>query len=269
MPTASDLVYDHRTAERAFEQTRSARSAYLPAALPPLDVALGASFLLDHARRLREPELARTLARIPAELLEADPAARIEAAAWALWFAHTSWLAERSGKTDARVRASTLEAATEVKRRMMKVATFALDDHAAATAELASIASGSGHGDLASDLARLARVYDRHRVELESAGPRYRAADARRARELSATILAELGEGSADAETTWREETSRAFQLAEETWDRARKFLHAIDFEHGEERYPSVWSVRPTRAAKRAAAGPDDGGAPDDAEKTE
>ncbi|AKF03672.1 hypothetical protein [Sandaracinus amylolyticus] len=260
MPTSDEILYDHRTAERAFEQTRTERAAYAVASLPRLDVALASAFFVEQARRLRAPEVARELAKIHPDLLPPDAADRIETSAWALWFAHTTWLAESSGKTSAKLRVTTLQAATELKRRMTKVATFVLDDDPTAAAELAAIASGVGHADLASDLARLARLYARHADDLASAGPRYRAADARRARELSAAILAELGEGDPDGETTWRNETSRAFQLAEETWDRTRAFLHAIDFEHGEERYPSVWSIRPGRRAERRSEDADDDG---------
>lgn len=252
----TDIPYDHRIAERAFEQTAAERAAYAPAALPRLDVALASAFLIEQSRRLRAPEVARELAKLHPDHLAPGAADRIENAAWALWYARTTWLAESSGKTTAKLRVTTLQAATDLKRAMMKVATFALDDHPLAAVELASIASGVGHADLASDLARLARLYVRHAAELETAGARYDAEDARRARQLSAAIIAELGEGARGDEEKWRHETSRAFQLAEETWNRARRFLHAIDFEGGEERYPSVWSVRPTRSAGR----PEEGG---------
>lgn len=94
--------------------------------------------------------------------------------------------------TEALVPMEVVQSATTLKREMIRVIEYNLDDPEAQR-EVADIVSGQGYLDLAQDLRRLADVYTRFAPQLQVDKKRYRAQDAKRAADLADQIAPTKG----------------------------------------------------------------------------
>lgn len=255
--TNTDTPYDAQAAQRGYRETAADRQRFSTATPPRLDPSAAAILALEISRTtLRDPAIAQRFDLLHAELLERDARARIEPAAWALWYATMQRQSAEASSTDAKLSASLIALATETRQRMIKVLEYVHGDDAKIAAELADIRRGSGHVDLASDLSKLADLYGRVGRQLkDEAGPQYRPADRRRAGELAGRIVAELGQSAGAEAATWRKEQAAAFALLLNAYEKVRRFGIALFEADGEALFPSLWSVR---APRRAAAEDDD-----------
>ena len=112
--------------------------------------------------------------------------------------------------------------------------------------------SGSGYLDLASDLGRLATLYDDHEDTLAADAIHYRAADAARARSLAARIVAALGDAS---DRTSADAVNRSYTVLAATYEPIRRFGIAMYRQSApDELFPSLFSVR-AAPQRRAAEG--------------
>ena len=124
-----------------------------------------------------------------------------------------------------------LDAATELRRDMLRVLEFRLGDDAEVAARLDFIRRGTGHQDLADDLVRLGGLYHTHKNTLSGMPRPYQSTDADRASKLAAQILMTLGlqpaleKTGAGAKATghdnldWGDLQARAATLLEQSYD--------------------------------------------------
>lgn len=257
-PIIEELRYDAQAAERGYRDTSSLRAEVRDASPPRIDVQQAAIFGLRIANEIEKPEVRARFAKLPEDLLSSAVLGRMGSASWGLWYAGAQRSTAEAKDSGARVSAATLKRAAEVKGRMMRVADYILGDDPDAGPEVASIRAGSGYADTAEDLTRLAKLYAAHAEQLEGAGTHYRPADARLAKEVAALILSELGSSDTPQIMTAKDEAARAFRVLETTYEQVRKFGVAL-FEDGEERFPSIYSIRPPRTSGPAA---EQGGTP-------
>ena len=124
-----------------------------------------------------------------------------------------------------------LDAATELRRDMLRVLEFRFGDDADVTARLDFIRRGTGHQDLADDLMRLGGLYHSHATTLHGTPSPYRAWDGERASKLAAQILMTLGQKPSLEKTSagtkkssqlsddWSDLQSRCATLLEQAYD--------------------------------------------------
>ncbi|AKF03535.1 hypothetical protein DB32_000684 [Sandaracinus amylolyticus] len=251
-----EVRYDAEAAERGFRDTTALRAAVRdPSAPRGLDLQQAALFGLRIARQLAEPAVKARFDRLPDDLLSPSARNTIGPAAWALWYAVARRASATAGESSARLSEATLQRASAIKARMMKVAEYVLDGDARAATELASIRAGAGHADLAEDLTRLAALYREHAARLAEGGVHYRRTDARSARDAAAAILAELNDDEPSEARIAREDAFRAFRVLEQTYEPVRLFGRALFAHDGEERFPTIYSIRPARGSRTSEEG--------------
>jgi hypothetical protein len=156
-----------------------------------------------------------------------------------------------------------LQSAAEIKTRMLKLCEYHLGDQPVDGSEIADIRSGTGHIDLAVDLVRLAKLYQKHKSIIKKDPKHYVASDANDARTHSSEILRLLGEARNENAKTWSDMVARAWILLLEVYgevSNAGRWLFHHD--EPENRFPSLWAVaragqgRPKKSAEENSAEP-------------
>lgn len=264
MPYSNDedeedvFEYDPEAAEDGWTALVSNRAAVGTASLPSLDLASVAILGLHAARRLLVPE---TRAPFEAQLPQYfDPAIldRLGPAAWAVWYGETRRRTLEATSSGGKLSVQTLERSTDVKKRMLRVVTHALDEHPKAGLEVESIRAGSGFTDLGQDLIRLAALYERYRKIVEKDGLYYDAADVSLAKSLAGQILFELGESQTQELTKLKGELAQAFVVLREDYDTVRRFAAA--FWNDDDHFPSLFTARTAnRSSTKKSSDPDAG----------
>lgn len=256
--TPDQITYDVALGQRSFDALAGLRAA-VPRespAMPKLDPQDVATLVIGIARRIAEPSIRKRFENVERELAR-EVVDRLEPAAWALWHATQRRSVAVAATSDALVPMGVVTESTALKSAMLRVVQYHLDEVPGAAEEIAAIVSGQGHADLASDLDRLAQLYEDHAELLAEDTRRYRAADALRARELAQAIVSAMGAQSSD---TAADALRRAFVVLDETYAPIRAFGLAIfRLEGGEEMFPSLFSVRAPRSTRPAAPGGEPG----------
>lgn len=142
--------------------------------------------------------------------------------AWAAWHCNVQLEAASAGERVARVDRTLLERATARRERMLSVLDYHLGDEPAVARELSAIRSGTGYTDLASDLSRLAPIYEARAAELAADRRRYVATDARDARSDAQAILQSLAVAETDSVAHWRDQLDRSWTALLEAYDELR-----------------------------------------------
>lgn len=244
------LTYDPEAAEEGWIATASLREAVDASALPSVDVDDVAVLGLRVSRELRKPEMRAAFEAMPAEHLDHSLLDLIEPAAWALWYSNTRRISLEATESGGKVDAATLALALAIKARMMRVCSYMLADHPKDAAEVSAIRSGTGHTDTARDLTRLAALYEKHADSFAAeAGVHYDPADAVAAKASAAAILFQIGETEAKVLNDAKKDTARAFVVLLTAYNTLVRWADAIW--PGEERMPSLYSVRPVRSGAR------------------
>lgn len=151
-------------------------------------IALGVAQFVDQA------EARARFALLPPEVF--DPAHIDDLPTLALAAHHGYVLLQtaRAGGTEAMLSAELVAEAGEVRTRMLELCEYVFRRDPALSTEVASIRTGTGYKDLATDLVRLAKIYE-DQAELVARDPiNYRASDAADARRLSQTIMHQLSQ---------------------------------------------------------------------------
>ncbi len=243
--TAGHSTYDPQAAESGWRATAGLRAAVEDAHLPSVDLADVSILGLHISRELLQPDVRSRFERQDPQSFDHALLDRIEPASWGLWYANTRRASLEATAGGGRVKGTTLEQALATKARMMRVCEYMLVDDPKAGLEIASIRGGTGHKDLASDLTRLAALYDGHAELLASGGGRYYdASDSAAAKASAGQILFELGEGQAKALQDAKDDAARAFVVLQDAYDRIRRWAAAIW--NDDDRLPSLFSVRPS-----------------------
>jgi hypothetical protein len=149
----------------------------------------------------------------------------------ALWFVRHRLDEQVALGSRATLPTELLDAATELRRDMLRVLEFRFGDDADVTARLDFIRRGTGHQDLADDLMRLGGLYHSHATTLHGTPSPYRAGDGERASKLAAQILMTLGQKPSLEKTSagtkksrqlsddWSDLQSRCATLLEQAYD--------------------------------------------------
>jgi len=185
------LSFDPEQARRAFEALRPIVESMEASEVvtPRVDLKQTAVFLLGIARTLREGEVEAALGVLPEEVWPAGMASEVEQVGWALWYADTEHKGSELGRSTRQLSLELLDEATTLRAQLLRVATYHLEDDAEAGGLLAAIRQGSGYTDLASDLSRLAGMFERW-GDVLSQDQRFFDKDAiPRARQLAAAIV--------------------------------------------------------------------------------
>jgi hypothetical protein len=211
-------------------------------------------------RMVKQPEMRAKFAGLPAGDFDQQHADLLETVALAAWHVTVSLESASAQSSGARISEADITEGTKLKKRMSKVAEYHLGHVDEVSTELAAIREGTGYPDLASDLVRLAALYQRHAGELGADTRHYRAADRDRAGRLGHAIHQVLGDGRATDADYWSDYLVRAWALLVFTYGEvsaAGRWLYR--HEDGEKRFPSLYTVGRRR---RGQAGGDAGDSP-------
>jgi hypothetical protein len=206
--TATDeqIDYDPASGRKAFEQLESILRALPAERLTPASARVGkaTAYVLAVVRDVRTDQAAyEALPGIDRQLIR-----DLEPAAWAAWYVQTELQDTQAVRTGVKVPESVIGPATERRARMLRTLEYNFGDQPRVARRLESIRSGQGYDDLASDLARLARLQRRYAADFPAGDKWYVAEDADLADgDVKAILLAlstEVGNDWAELRTrTW------------------------------------------------------------------
>ncbi|HEU4537489.1 MAG TPA: hypothetical protein VFS00_25395, partial [Polyangiaceae bacterium] len=242
---------------RDFEALRGRLEALRPGTFgaPRIDVGRAAAIVLSVALRDAKPERRAAFEKVAAvyDLALLDELARLARVAWYLRRHQRLSAAQAS---DARVPEAEVRAAFELRARMMRVLEHWLGDRADIAAELAHLRKGSGHFDLADDLATLAELYTRDdvRPHIERDAKHYRASDPEEAERVAGRIFFAQGLGKEGHAERIADLTHRTAALLLRAYDEHRacgQFLFR-KVENVAATYPSIFTA--TRKPRRRRA---------------
>ena len=212
-------------------------------------------------RRVSAPEVRARFAELPASVFDIGHVDRLEPAALALWHAVVESKRAAVGASGGFIDPALAELAAALKDRMFRVVEYHLGDVREVRNELDAIREGQGYIDEATDLSRLARLYDEHRLALAGDTRHYRTEDGAQADQVSRAIVRELGDGQQDNAAIWSDYVRRAWTLLADTYDEvsaAGRFV--FRHEGGESMFPSLITIsraRPSRSPDEAPDAPD------------
>lgn len=251
-----DCKYDAALGRAAFERVEPALRDLAADAVEhvSLDLQKAAVAALKLDAVVKREEIRARFDELPSTVFEAKHLNTLHDLAWASWYARSELLAARARARDAQVPLALLEEATETKQRMMKIAEYHLGDDPVAGAEVDSIRLGTGYLDLASDLTRLAVLFETNVETVEQDSKHYRADDVATARRLASGIIETLAE---EDDGEWEDLNARVYTMLRRAYDEIRDTGHYL-FRRSPERneFPSLFTVarrRPRRATEVSA----------------
>lgn len=234
--------FDPKAGKAAYEELEGRlRSIPDEKVVPALaDVEAAAITALAVADIAHSPAARGQLAQMPT--LDAWHVDNLAKVAWAAWYCRAQALSESAASGGDRVPAEVIDAESERKQRMMKALDYNLGHLPEVANDLASIRAGSGYKDLASDLTRLANLYEKHADELADDKRWYRRTDLEDARKGARKIidaLAPRGDGS------WARMQSRTWTLLLESYEEVRgamRWLRRHDPDV-DDQFPSLYAA--------------------------
>ncbi len=259
---------DPAAAKKAYEamSPRMAALAKGDLALLNVDGQAASIIALTVSRFLAEPETRARFALLHVKTFDPAHLGDLPTIALTVSHAYVELQSARAQTTEARLPVKLVDDATAVKERMLECAEYLFKRHGKLSKEVASIRAGTGYRDTASDLLRLAKIYEDEKATVEKDPVNYRDTDAAEARTLAQDILTELGKAQSAEEQRCVAALTRAWTLlrtayGEVQW--AGQFLYR--HEEPDEKFPSLHQSSGngrSKKAKPAAAPPaGDGGA--------
>jgi hypothetical protein len=210
-----------------------------------------AIFAASTGRMVMQPEVLARFATLPASEFDIQHVLRLERAALAAWYV-SLMLRSASVTAGVKIPDSVMAEATALKRLLLKVLEYNLGHDANLIAELADISDGTGYVDLASDLVRLATLYQRYAADLATDVRHYRAEDAEAAGRMAQAIHQVLGDGRDTSARYWSNYMPRAWSFLVTTYEEvsaAGRWL--FRHENGEARFPSLYTIGRQRRSRR------------------
>jgi hypothetical protein len=258
---------DPAAAKKAYE-TMSPRMAALAKedlALLNIDGQAAAIIALSVSRFLAEPEPRARFALLDAKTFDPAHLGDLGTIALAVSHAYVELQSARAQTTEAKLPVALVDKATKVKERMLECAEYLFKRHEKLSKEVASIRADSGYRDTASDLLRLAKIYEDKKSTVEKDPLNYRDTDAADARTHAQEILTELGNAQSAEEQRCVAAMTRAWTLLRDTYaevQSAGQFLYR--HEEPEEKFPSLYASsgagRPKKAKEPAPPATGEGG---------
>lgn len=265
----NDNPPDPAAAKKAYEAITPRMNALAKddLALLNVDAQEAAIIALSVSRFLAEPEPSARFALLDAKLFDPAHTGDLATIALAVSHAYVELQSARAQATEAKLPVALVDAATEVKERMLECAEYLFKRHAVLSREVASIRVGTGYRDLASDLIRLAKVYEDNKATVEKDPLNYRSTDAAEARTHAQKILTTLGEAQSAEEKRCVAALTRAWTLLRAGYDEVQAAgVFVYRHEEPEDKFPSLYvssrGGRPKKAKEPEPATPGDGGVP-------
>lgn len=219
--------------------------------VPNADVEACAIFAQGVGRRIKEPALHARFSSLPAQELDMAHVDDLESIASAVWYATIQLATATATRTDVKVPSELVQRATETKTRMLKVVTYHFEDHPKLGAEIADITLGTGYRDLASDLTRLATIYNEEQATVSKDPKHYVAADADNAPRLAQQIVDHLGLTPTSEESRWMDIVARGWTLLSDSYGEvAAAGLWLLRRERGEELFSSLVAAGRNRRSR-------------------
>lgn len=261
-PPTPPVHVDAEAAQAAFQAVLPRIKALSEDAILQVSVDLQqvAIKVLSVAAFVAEPDTTARFGLLHQKLFDPQHLADLRPFALAAAYAFDMLQSARAQSTEAKVPVPLADGATKLKGRMLKCADYHFEDDPVLGKEIQDIRIGTGYRDLASDLNRLAKLYDDNSAALEHDKKHYRPGDAAEAKKLAAKILHELGVAQSAEEQKWTDTNARIWTLLRTAYDEvqwAGQFLFRAA--SPEEKFPSLHSGGGRRAKKPAeppAGGP-------------
>ncbi len=242
-------------AQTAFERMKP-RLDDLPAhkvSAIQLDLQKATLTAIAVGRRVCSPEVIQRFGRLPADLFALSQLEDLEPAALAAWHANGHLIALKHEHDRGRLPTEMVISATIRKSRMLAVASYYLGDHPQAAAEIASIRSGHGECDLATELVQLAQLYESHSDILIADTKHFCAEDAVEARRQAERLFRVLEDCACGPRQYWSNYQARSWTLLLAVYDEvsaAGRWLYRHD--RPMERFPLLHAlVRRRRASSQ------------------
>jgi hypothetical protein len=257
----SSLAIDPAAAQKAF-------TAILPRLLDlkpdelltaRLDLQKAAIAAVGVGRMVQAPKVRARFHNLPVKEFHQTYVDDLETIALAAFHANVELLRASAKSTEAKLPVSLVLHATAVKQRLLRLLECHFGDDPTDGPEIADIKLGMGYADLAYDLLRLAKLYEKRCTDDKLAPKRYLATDATDARSYAQEILHILDEAKHEDEKTWTDLVNRCLTLLVQVYgvvSAAGRWLYRK--EDGAARFPPLYVMaRPIigRAWKEKAAG--------------
>lgn len=250
-------------AKAAFEKLRPRIEALPASAIQNTNTSVDAAAIFAYgvADELNQSAMHKRFETLPATEFNIQNLHDLGPAALAAWHAATELLSANAQSTEAKLPVELASEAIDKRTQMLKVCDYHFEPDSPVGREVADIRIGTGYRDLAQDMSRLSKLYRANHAMLKADGVHYRAADAKKADELSARILKELSASRTNSQNEWTELTARAWTLLNTLYiDVTATAAWMRRAEGGATLYPSL--VAAGRTARRSrAAGEGEGGA--------
>jgi hypothetical protein len=241
--TSAAADYDPKEAEGAYQALLPRMQAASKETLTAINVDLqeAAITALSVARFIGKDEPKARFALLPAKAFDHAHAADLRPLALGCFHAQALLRSARTQTTEAKLPVELVDAATEVKTRMIKVCKYHFEGKKKLMDEVDDIVKGTGYKDLSNDLVRLAKLYEDNPDEVEHDKRNYRAGDAAEARRLAAKILDELGAQQSAQEKAAVEAATRVWALLRKSYLEVQAAgLFLWRHEDGEAKFPSL-----------------------------
>ncbi|HSO00381.1 MAG TPA: hypothetical protein VLS89_18945 [Candidatus Nanopelagicales bacterium] len=226
------------------------KDSYVTLSVDPRDASVIA---LSVSRFIADPAVRARFDLLHADVFDPQHLTDLPLFALALYHAHTLLQGARSGATEARLPVGLADEATEVKARMLDLCDYNFRRDARVSAEVAAIRRGTGYKDLASDLSRLAQIYQDHLALVSRDPVNYRDTDAADARRLAQAILKELGEAQSKEEKRLVGIVTGLWTLLHRCYGEVQSAgLFLFRHQDGDQKFPSLFTKTARRTRKPA-----------------
>lgn len=228
---------------RSYAETAPLREALAAEELqpPPADPRPSLEVARALAKTLEDPAVRDRFARVPRDLLDPARVAMLPAALAALDHARAELDAALAARGDVTLPEELASRVHALRARMLKVAVHYFEDDEALGVEVRSLGRKKGHAALATDLARLAELYDAQRAVVERDPKYWRAEDPDAARAAAREVEALVAAARGEAEQAWGEAVTRTWSALAALHDELRLTGHWLfRREGGATRFPAM-----------------------------
>ena len=255
-PVEGGDALDPQAAEKAFKVVRDRLLAMSGDGLASVstDRVKAAVKAAAIGRFVKRKDVRAAFASLPKDRFDMKHIDDLETLALATWHLAVALQSASAGKSEAKLPVSLVDGAMKIKTRMVALGEYNFGDDEADGKELASIKLGSGYEDLANDLIRLAKVYNKRREEVKRDPKNYVATDEADAGRLAHEIMRQLGEQRNLDQKTLVDLFGRAWTLLLSAYEEvAVPGAWLFRREGGASLFPSLFTVgrsAPARAPK-------------------
>jgi len=247
------LTPDPEAAKKAFDAMLPRMKALPREALARVNIDIRQAVITSLAvsRAVAAPEMKKRFALLHKDLFDPAHLTDLEPLALATSHAQVELAAARAQTVEAKLPVDLVDAATEVKARMLELCAYVFKRHPKLSREVDDIRTGTGYKDLALDILRLAKIYEDEHATVSKDVVNYRSEDPSAARTPEQRITTELGEAQSAEEKRWVDLTARAWVLLRDAYGEVQSAgLFIFQHEDPEEMFPSLYA-RTARAGSR------------------